>query len=404
MRRSVKIGLALAVAAGVGLGFSWDKIQNIRALMAYSSIFEADSIDENFRSLYKIYPSISIPAEGPVAEFDIETVQDVFPATYTYEGEELPLAPLLDDFHWTGMIILKDGQMIHEAYARDNSADLHHIEMSVSKSITSIIFGVAVDNGDIPNLNAMVTEYIPELVGTGYENVTIQQVLDMTSGIRYVEDYDDLNSDIVQTVVAMLRGSLDEFSTTIVSQREQGSFNQYASIETHILAWILRRATGKTYAEYFEENLWSKIGAQADARMLVDAVEEPVAFGGLNLVLRDLARIGQMVLNGGVSMTGEQVVSAEWLVQSTTPDTPQSKPGPNDLSDYPLGYKNQWWLPYPRDGSDFSAIGIYGQFLYVNPGRNVVIAMNSAYPEYNETDYELRMVSALQAIAKHVSP
>ena len=243
------------------------------------------------------------------------------------------------------------------------------------------------------------------LIGSGYDGVTVQQVLDMTSGIRYVEDYDDLNSDIVQTVVATLRGSLDEFSTTIVREREPGSFNQYASIETQVLAWVLRRATGQDYADYFHDKLWRKIGARADAKMLVDQEGEPLAFGGASLRLQDLARVGQMVLNGGTSMTGERVVSEEWLAQSTTTNTPQSKPGDHDKSDFILGYKNQWWIPEDRDGGDFSAIGIYGQFLYINPGRGVVIAMNSAYPHYNEEpETELKMVNALQAIAKNVSP
>ncbi|MFA3918123.1 hypothetical protein [Ruegeria hyattellae] len=139
--------------------------------------------------------------------------------------------------------------------------------------------------------------------------------------------------------------------------------------------------------------------------MLVDAVGEPVAFGGAKLRLRDLARIGQMVLNGGVSMTGERVVSQEWLARSVTTDTAQSQPGAHDLTDYPLGYKNHWWIPVDRDDGDFTAIGIYSQFLYINPVRKVVIALNSAFPQYNEDpEAELRMVTLLQAIARHVSP
>ncbi|MCE8544267.1 serine hydrolase [Ruegeria pomeroyi] len=402
IKRGVLATLALALIGGAVF---WGKIQDVRALMAYAAIFEPDAIDQNFRTLHKVYPSISIERSGPVAEFENVQQEDIFPATYSYDGQNLSTVDLFEEFHWTGMAVLRDGKLIHQAYARGNTAETSHIEMSVTKSLTSILVGIAHDEGDLPDLDAQVTDFVPELKGTGYDGVTVQQVLDMTSGIRYVEDYDDLDSDIVQTVVATLRGSLDEFSTTIVRQREPGSYNQYASIETQVLAWVLRRATGQKYADYFRDKLWSKIGAEADAQMLVDQEGEPVAFGGANLRLRDLARVGQMVLNGGVSMTGERVVSESWLRQSTTTDTPQSKAGNHDKSDFVLGYKNQWWIPVDRDGNDFTAIGIYGQFLYINPGRGVVIAMNSAYPEYNEKpETELKMVVALQAIAKYVSP
>lgn len=405
MKLVLYIGAALLGLVGILVAVYWSKIQDVRALMAYSAVFEPETIDENFRTLYTTYPSVAIPRGGDVAEFDVALRDDVFPETYEYEGKKEPLAPLLDEFNWTGIAVMHGGQLIHEAYDRGNSAESVHIEMSVTKSLTSILFGIAWDEGAIPDLDALVTDYVPELKGSGYDGVTIQQVLDMTSGIRYIEDYADLESDIVLTVVAMLRGSLDEFSTTIVNLRDPGSFNQYASIETQVLAWVLRKATGKSYAQYFQEKLWSRVGAEADVQMLTDAIGEPVAFGGAHLRLRDLARVGQMVLNGGVSMTGERVVSEEWLRRSVTTDTPQSKPGEHGLSDYPLGYKNQWWIPVDRDGGDFTAIGIYGQFLYVNPERNVVIALNSAYPDYNEKpETELKMVNALQAIARHVSP
>lgn len=402
IKRGIIATLALALVAGI---FFWDRIQDTRALMTYASVFEADSIDQNFRSLHQQYPSTKVSRPGPVAEFVSAPEPNALPVTYNYHGQDYPLAELLTEVHQSGMIVLRDGQLIYEAYARGNFREANHIEMSVTKSLTSLLVGVARDEGHLPDLDAQVIDFVPELKGSGYDGVTVQQVLDMTSGIRFIEDYDDLNSDIVQTVVASLRGSLDEFSTTIVREREPGSFNQYASIETQVLAWVLRRATGRDYADYFQDKLWSKIGAEGNAYLLVDTKGEPLAFGGASLRLRDLARVGQMVLNGGISMTGKRVVSEDWIIQSTTPDTPQSQPGNHDKSDYVLGYKNQWWIPEHRDGRDFTAIGIYGQFLYINPDRGVVIAVNSAHPEFNEQpEDELKMVAALQAIAKHVSP
>lgn len=382
----------------------WGQIQDIRALMSYSAVFEPERIDENFRTLHEKYPSITIEPSGVVAEFDTALEQDVFPETFDFYGEILDLEAALEQTHVSAMLILHENQKVYETYSRGNSADQTHIEMSVSKSITSILIGVAHDEGDLPDLDEKVTTYIPELIGTGYDEVTVQQVLDMTSGIRYNEDYGDLNSDLVQTVVATLRGSLDEFSTTMISEREPGEYNHYASIETQVLAWVLRRATGERYVDYFQEKLWNKIGAEGQAHILTDHEGEAMAYGGINLRVRDLARIGQMMLNNGVSMTGERVVSEAWISQSTTPDSPQTRPGLSEYSSSILGYKNQWWIPQHRDGNDYSAIGIFGQYLYINPERGVVIAVNSAYPEYNEDpEADLRMLAALQAIAKHVS-
>ena len=397
--------VSLCVVATVTTAVFWDKIQDIRSLMAYASTFEPDEIDQNFRTLSTQYASVTIPNSGRVAELSENLQDDVFPATYTMRGKEKSFDALREALHWQGIVVLRDGQLIYEEYYRGNSRQDHHIEMSVTKSLTSILFGSARDQGHFQDLNALVTDYVPELDGTGYENVTIQQVLDMTSGVRFVEDYDDLNSDVVRMIVAFLRGSVDAFTMSAVNERDPGTFHHYASIDTHVLGWVLRNGTGKSYQQLFEELLWSKIGAESDAKFLVDTTGVPLAFGGANLTLRDLARIGQMMANGGVSLTGERVVSSDWVLQSTTPDTPQSQPGyENEFSSYPLGYKNQWWIPNERWGNDFLAIGIYGQYLYINPQENIVIAVNSAYPDFNaEENLFLDMVPGLQAIAAQVA-
>ncbi|MDC0663569.1 serine hydrolase domain-containing protein [Marinobacter sp. SS21] len=382
----------------------WNKLMDIKAVMTYAASFKPKNIDRNFRNFHLERPSVRIPNNGPIQSFEYDRVKQVFPQSYTYNGEERDLGDLLRRFHWTGMVVLKNGYIVHEDYARGNSAEDHHIEFSVTKSLTAIIFGIARDEGLIPDLDAQVVDIIPELKGSGYDGVTIQQVLDMTTGIRFTEVYDDLNSDIVRMTVAMLRGSMDEFAKTMVREREPGTYNHYASIHTHILSWIIRKVTGVPFVDYFRDKLWSKIGAESDAYLLQDACGEGMSFAGSSLRLRDLARVGQMVLNGGVSMTGERVVSEEWLQRSTTTDTPQSLPSAYpEMSNYPWGYKNQWWIPTERDGGDFSAIGIYGQFLYINPARKVVIAMNSAYENFPKDELIYEVIPALQAIAKQLS-
>ncbi|AXI54526.1 hypothetical protein SuNHUV7_35960 (plasmid) [Pseudoseohaeicola sp. NH-UV-7] len=378
-----------------------------QAVQTYVAMFAPDRIDENFRTMAQTYASITLPRSGPVAPLPEKPCASVFPETYAYEGAQHSLADLLNAQHWTGLAIAQGGALVFEDYARGNTAASRPILMSVSKSVLSILFGIAHTEGDIPDLNALVTDYVPELGGTGYDNVTLQQVLDMTSGIRFTEDYDDLNSDIVRSVVAFLIGSQDEFCKTLINEKPPGSFFQYASVETHVLGWVLRRATGRSFADYFTEKLWSRIGAEADADMLTDQAGQPLVYGGLHLCLRDLMRIGLMLTHGGKTADGVQIVPAGWITQSTTPDTPQSRPGARmPYSEDLFGYKNQWWLPVTPDHGDFCAIGIYGQFLYVNPHRDVVIAMNSAYRDYNDTgeEMEMQMLCAFQAIVRHLTP
>ncbi len=377
------------------------------AVQTYVAMFAPDRIDENFRSMAQTYASLTLSRSGPVLPLPTKPCASVFPETYTFDGAQHALADLLNAQHWTGLAIAHSGALVFEDYARGNTATSRPVLMSVSKSVLSILFGMAHAEGDIPDLNAPVTQYIPELVGTGYDGVSLQQVLDMTSGIRFTEEYDDLCSDIVRSIVAFLIGSQDEFCKTLVNEKPPGTFHQYASVETHVLGWVLRRATGRSFADYFTDRLWSRIGAEADADILTDQAGEPLVYGGLHLCLRDLIRIGLLLAHGGKTPEGTQIVPARWITQSTTPDTPQSRPGARMPHSADLfGYKNQWWLPVTPDHGDFCAIGIYGQFLYVNPHRNVVIAMNSAYRDYNETGevMELHMLSAFQAIARHLTP
>lgn len=380
--------------------------KNYREMLEYAENFSPENVDSSFRSLHKLYPSLSIPSLKKAIEFERETLKNVFPVKYVFEGEAKSIAKLFEDYNWTGIVIAHNKKIIHEAYDRGNTAQDYHNEMSVTKSLTSILVGVAHDEGDISDLNALVTNFVPELKATGYENVTVQQVLDMTSGIRFSEDDFSQTSENFRTLLASINGSQDEVAKSIVNMRQPGSFNQYASIETHVLAWVLRKATGSSYEDYFDKKLWSKIGAEGDAKLLIDGVGQPVAFGGASLKLRDLARIGQMLVSNGVAMTGERVLSQSWVEKMTVLDTLQSQTNANSsLSDSPsIGYKNQWWIPKNRSGGEYTAIGVYGQFLYINPKHNIVIAMNAAYPDYAEDGEvkELEMIAAFQAIATHI--
>lgn len=169
-----------------------------------------------------------------------------------------------------------------------------------------------------------------------------------------------------------------------------------------MLGILLQAATGRTLTSYLEEKIWQEIGMESDAYWLVDSKGRELAFGGLNAVLRDYARFGLLYLNQG-TWEGEQIVPAEWVRASVTPDAPHLQPGDNPASSSLLGYGFQWWIPQQPEG-DFLGIGVYNQFLYVHPTHKIVIAKSSAYPYYNQGDQkELETIAAFRAIVRHLS-
>lgn len=403
----IKAGLTVTALLLIGsISFFWQDIQEIRALQEYAGNFEPDVIDENFRTFHHKYPSTTIEREGPVYELPISLKEDALPETYQFGDQSLNLEEFLERSQTTGMAIMHGGRVIYENYRRGNTKTDRNMMASVSKSMASMLVGTAVDDGLI-DVNDQVTKYAPVLKGSAYDGVTVKDALEMSSGVQWVEDTGDLNSELVRSLVAMLLGSLDEFTLTLERAHEPGTYHHYASMDTHVLGMVLRGATGMPYEEYFHEKLWSKLGAEADAEMIVDSTGQPLAYGGVNIRLRDMIRFGKLYLDEGRNHLGEQIVSSDWVKVSTKPDAPRLMPmvdNPNSSTGF--GYKHQWWIPLEPDNGDYSAIGIYGQFVYINPKRDIVIAKTSAYVDYPVSGGMMNheTLNAFQSIAKHISP
>lgn len=356
------------------------KLHEFYAVYQYANTFKPDVIDANFRSLYKKYPSIRVEHNGEVSP--LPRSERPLPETYVYEGETKRIADWLNETQTTGFLVLKDGAIVHEQYERGNTEQTQSIAMSVSKSFISFLIGNAVRDGLI-SLDETVDHYAPQLAEGGYKGVSVKNTLQMSSGIGFNEDYSDLTSDIVHYIIQMLTGSVKDFTAHLKNEREQGTETTYVSSDTQALSMVLEGATGKPMTEYFKEKLWSKLGPEADAYWLADSKGDAIAAGGLNAVLRDYARFGLLYLNQGRNYKGEQLVPAEWVHASVTPDAPHLMPGrDDDEPGEPMGYGYQWWVPADPQG-DYSAIGIYGQYIYVNPQHKVVIAKTSAYVDYN---------------------
>ena len=371
--RKVALGLLLVlVALGVLLAANADRIKR---LMAVNSVFDADTIVQNFSSMDRAF----LVRELDVPIRDGWTVDpQPLPETVNIAGTERDLEEVLSELDTTALVVVRDGTIIHESYRLGTTVDDRRISWSVAKSFMSGMYGTALERGQIASLDDDVTVYVPELAGSAYEGASLRNILNMSSGVRFNEDYMDQGSDInrMGRTIA-LGGSLDDYTTELVERQfAPGTDWQYVSMDTHVAAWALRRATGESLHDLFAQT-YGPMGFRVAPYYLTDGEGTAFALGGLNMTTRDYARFGQLFLQNG-EWDGEQLIPAEWVGESTRHSAPA-------LSDRGVGYGYQWWIPMPEQG-DYFAVGIYGQYVYVDPARNIVIAKNAADREFAFAD------------------
>lgn len=349
------------------------------------TLFNEGVIVENFSNMGTIFETVEIEKTGPTSTFGQSP--QLLPTEYIYNNQTRDTKTFLAKTNTTALLVIKQNDITFEQYYQGTTEYDRRISWSTAKSFLSAIFGVAVAEGHIQSLLDPVTKYVPELKDSGYDGVSIKNVLQMSSGVRFDEDYGRFNSDINRFGRTMaFGGSFDAFAATLEKEREQGDYLHYVSIDTHVLGMVLRSATGREIVDYFDDKLWSKIGAEDNAVYIVDSLNQPMVLGGLNLRTRDYARFGQLYLNNG-QWAGKQVIPAQWVTDSTTPDAAHLVPGKRDNSDINLGYGYQWWIPEKAD-QEFMALGIYGQYIYVNQKAGVVIVKNSANINFMDNNFE----------------
>lgn len=303
---------------------------------------------------------------------------------YAASGGELGLDQYFVRTHVTGFLVLRGDTILLERYFHGASPRSRFVSQSIAKSILSILVGVAVDEGRIGGVADPVTRYLPALAGTGYDGVTIEQALQMSTGVDYSEDYRDSTSGAARIGAALVRGQ-PSFFEFVRSMRPTavppGTQFQYQSVNSQLLGEVLEAATGVPLARWAERALWRRLGAEADA-FFYQAKDQPdtCAFACFNATLRDYGRVGLLMLRGG-ELGGRRVVSADWVRRSVTADAAHLRPRPAGPAALPrLGYGYQWWIPPGGDGA-FMAIGIFGQAIYVNPARGVVVVQTAAWPD-----------------------
>jgi CubicO group peptidase (beta-lactamase class C family) len=355
-------------------------------LLRFADVFNPNHIAYNFQHMDEILTSRTVEAGGEVLEFERARASYALPEAFRYRDQPFETEAYLDEVGTTGLIIVEDDTILLERYERGHTAAGRHIAWSVSKSFVSALFGIAVGDGDIPDIMAPVTEYLPELEGSGYDGVPIKHVLQMSSGVGFNEDYGDPFSDINRMGPSMAIGSLLDFSATLERVREPGTLQHYVSVDTQVLGEILTRVTGRNLSDYASEKLWKPLGMEFDGVWLTDGAGMEWAFGGLNVSLRDFARLGWLYMNEG-RRGGRQIVPAAWVHASVTPDAPHLMPGPKPDSNHQMGYGYQWWIP-PVPDDDYMALGVYGQMIYVAPKDGLVIVKNGVDLDFQKNGFE----------------
>jgi CubicO group peptidase (beta-lactamase class C family) len=368
-----------------------------------SSLFSGAEQYENLNRLFTFIPSSTLsPSSDPINFISSKSMP--LPINFNFNGEEVETQSFLERTDTSALLVLKDGKIQFEEYWLTGGENVQWVSMSVAKSFISALVGIAIRDGYIKNIEEAISDYVPELKNSPYDNVRIKDVLQMSSGASWDENYSDPDSDINRwSKIFALGGSFDEFIQTLTHDFEPGTKNHYNSMDTQALGMLVTHATGQSITKYMTEMLWHPIGAVNEGYWLLDSESMEMAFAGFNATARDYAKLGELYRLGG-KLNGKQIVPQSWVKDSITPDGPHLLPGDNPLSDYPLGYGYQWWVPEGNEG-EFMAIGVYNQLIYVAPESNIVIvklSANSAYGTSEDADMasELESIEFLRATAK----
>lgn len=375
--RTVLALMLVAVAVGI-----W-KRDEIKRLRAVNSLFSENKIVENFSNMDRAFLTVEVDrGGGPVLELPKGP-----PATLPGQADEW-----IADRAVTSLLALKDGRIVHESYHQDTGPEDRRISWSMAKSYLSVLVGILMEEGKIASLDDPVTKYAPQLEDSAYAGASIRNVMQMTSGVEFDEDYLDFYSDINRMGrVLALGGTLDGFAAGLTERSAPpGQAWQYVSIDTHVIGMVIRGATGRNIPDLLSEKVIAPLGLEAEPYYISDGDGVAFVLGGLNLRTRDYARFGLMIEQMG-QINDQQVVPADWIEASTRASAP-TKPGNT-------GYGYQWWIPVNATEGEFFARGIYGQYIYINQPLDVVIVVTSADRMFREPGVSAENIAMLRSIA-----
>ncbi len=383
MKKYSKILVALLGFLLIVIFFNRCKIARLQFAM---NMFSGKEQVKRFRSIEKHFPTREILPSSNPSYIPKATPIDL-PETYRFSGNLEKTEDLIQETDITGLMVIKNDTILFEKYYQENSSEDHTIGWSVTKSFVSALIGIAIEEGHINSINDSVYQYVRELKGSAYENVSIKNLLQMSSGVSWNEDYSDRNSDINRFGRTLALGrSFESFIKTLKYDKPQGTFNRYNSSDTQVLGMIISRATDTTVSDYLEKKLWQPLGMERKGYWVIDNQGNEFAAAGLSASLVDYAKFGLLFLHEG-KLNDKQILPKEWVSNSITPDAPHLLPGLNQNSNNEYGYGFQWWVFDGNEG-EYAAMGIYNQLIYINPKHNIVIVKSAANNKYGTTNDE----------------
>jgi CubicO group peptidase (beta-lactamase class C family) len=366
----------------------------------------------SYSNMRQFLPTTVVPrANRPVRELPRDERTDLAVVSFVPLGGSgaMTWAESLLANYTDGILILHRGRIVYERYFGVLDAHTPHIAYSVTKSFVATVAATLVHEGVIDE-QASVSQYLPELASSGFADATVRHLLDMTTGLKYIEDYTDPNSSVWQFGRAgNFRPrppgydgpeSFYDFIRTVAKEMPHGERFAYKTVNTDTLAWVLRRVTGRSLSELLRERLWSKLGVEDDAYFTIDQTGVEFAGGGLNLTLRDMARFGEMIRLGG-RFNDQQIVPMEVVEDIRRGGNPAHFAAAGYTLLPGWSYRNMWWISHNEHGA-FTARGIHGQGIYVDPAAETVIARFASHPLGANANLDPTSLPAYHAIAERL--
>ena len=390
--------LIVALLLATGCSFVWRPWSDYSLIDQYR-LFHPDYRVENFRRLDRIFPAR--PIEASTTPFRFERDERPLELSYEYKGRSSTLSEFLERAQATGLLVIRNDRIIHERYFQGGSAEATFTSWSIAKSFVGTLVGMALGDGLIRSLDDPVTDYLPQLSGSGYDGVPIRHILQMSSGVDFDETYDAQFSDInrfFMKVFALGRDA-DAVVADYGKAEPSGQRLHYISIDTHVLSMLVRKLYGDSLARIVQQQLWQPLGMEADAFWNIDdegADANEIAFCCLNATLRDYAKLGRLYLQQGV-WNGQRLLPEGWVVEATTPQADYLQPGNNPYGG--RGYAYHWWVP-PDYQREYFASGVWGQYIYVSEPDNLIVVRSSADPDFKKHIRETVVV--FRAIRDHL--
>jgi CubicO group peptidase (beta-lactamase class C family) len=336
---------------------------------------------------------------------------DIDAVPFTPLGATAPMtwAQSLAATYTDGIVVMHRGRIVYERYFGVLKDDGQHGAMSVTKSVVGTLGAMLVAEGTL-DANKPVADYVPELAKSAFGNATVRQVLDMTTGLKFSEDYADPDAEVWAHAQAgnplpkpqdyTGPRSYYEFLQTVQPEGRHGEAFGYKTVNSDVLGWVVARATGRNVAQLLSERIWRRLGAEQDAYFTVDAIGTPFAGGGLNTGLRDLARFGEMLRNDG-RFKGQQIVPKAAVddIRRGADKAAFAKAGYALLQGW--SYRNMWWVTHNDHGA-YMARGVHGQRIYVDPKAEMVIVRYASHPVASNSANDPVTLPAFEALGRHL--